>query len=129
MDKEKAVSLLRGGRVGIKAFNAYRVANPDWTPDLAFVALRARMDGVNLAKANMFCTMMEGAGLRYADLRGAYLGDAVLSYADIRGAKLEGADFGGTYMLCTIVTQEQADALRGRGASELERISIQGPAD
>jgi uncharacterized protein YjbI with pentapeptide repeats len=63
----------------VNAWNAWRAAHADTTPELS----RADLCGLDLVNANL-----AGADLRRADLRGTNLSGAVLI-----GAHLEGADF------------------------------------
>ena len=64
---------------GVAAWNAWRAAHRDVSPDLAGAPLR----GLDLTGADL-----KGANLKGADLRGANLGEANLA-----GANLEGANF------------------------------------
>ncbi len=64
---------------GVEAWNAWRAAHRDVSPDLSGAPLR----GLDLGGADL-----EGANLKAADLRGANLGQANLA-----GANLEGANF------------------------------------
>jgi uncharacterized protein YjbI with pentapeptide repeats len=64
---------------GASAWNAWRAAHLDVTPDLS----AAHLCGVDLMGADL-----AGADLRKADLRGADLSDAILT-----NARLDGADF------------------------------------
>ena len=65
-------------RKGVGAWNAWRAAHPDITPDLS---------GADLSEADL-----SGTILTEADLRRANLSEAILSEADLSGANLRGAN-------------------------------------
>jgi uncharacterized protein YjbI with pentapeptide repeats len=70
-------------RQGGAAWNEWRLANGDVTPDLKEV----KLEGEDLAAADL-----RGADLRGAQLRGARLADADLRYAALQGACMAGCD-------------------------------------
>ena len=84
----------------------------------------------NLSGSDLIGQVLRGRDLRGASLRGAYLTGTDLTGADLTGADLRGADFTGADLrgadLCgadltgaLFLTQSQADAARGDGATRL----------
>jgi len=73
---------------GVEAWNAWRNANPEVSPNLVGADLGwAEIEGANLQKTNL-----READLPFANLREADLFDADLHGANLEGANLEGAD-------------------------------------
>ena len=109
MANEEHVALLKQG---VDVWNAWRLENPDVSPDLSEANLfGANLSGTNLSKANLSGANLSGARLTGANLSGANLSganlwvatlvDAYLSEADLSGANLSGlylpgADLSGT---------------------------------
>jgi hypothetical protein len=73
---------------GVDAWNAWRVGNPDITPDLS----GAHLSAVNLSKANLEGADLHAAHLGGVNVSGANLSGANLIEADLNRANLEGAD-------------------------------------
>jgi len=101
---------------GNKAWNAWRVGNPNVWPDLSGVTIHTVVDslreanlrganlrgatlgpvdssGANLSEANLCKADFSKGDLREANLSGATLSNADLSQADLRKADLRGAKF------------------------------------
>lgn len=82
---------------GVSAWNAWRAANPDATPDLSRSELqaadlyRADLRRTDLRESDLNGASLSKANLWEADLRRANLNTADLREADLRGALLEGA--------------------------------------
>ncbi len=86
MDREEALSLLRGEKAGVEKWNSLRESGEE-IPDLSGASLRkARLQGADLS----------GAQLEDANLSGAELLNVDLSKAVLRGARLKGAKIGNT---------------------------------
>jgi hypothetical protein len=84
---------------GVRAWNAWREANPGVEPDLRGANLRdADLRGANLRDADL-----RGANLRDADLRGAVLGGAALNGANLSGAVLIGANLNGANLIGAVL--------------------------
>jgi hypothetical protein len=96
-------------RKGVKAWNAWRRANPDSRANL----FKANLRRADLTGAGLYGANLRGANLRRADLRdahlvrvylieaylrGADLREAKLGRAKLRGACLEGAQLVGTHL-------------------------------
>lgn len=95
ISRDKALALLRGGKQGIKKWNALREAG-EQPQSLAGVDLsRADLRGVNLSKADLFDANLSRADLFDADLREANLIDVDLSGAKLWSANLSEADLRG----------------------------------
>ena len=78
---------------GVKAWDAWRLENPDIRPDLARASLRqADLHGADLSRANLREANLSGAELCFAKLQGANLYRADLCRANLRHADLRGAD-------------------------------------
>jgi hypothetical protein len=85
---EECVTLLKGGKEGVKKWNAMREEHPEWTPDLSGLNLSE----MNLRKVNFTWANLSEADLSKACLIGALLSMADLPRADIREANLSGAE-------------------------------------
>jgi TIR domain/Pentapeptide repeats (8 copies) len=95
MPNDKHLKVLKKG---VATWNAWRLEDPDTTPDLA----GADLDHSKLSGANFCRTILERANLRFADLRGANLGGAnlneamlyhsILNKTDLTSAHLGGSD-------------------------------------
>jgi hypothetical protein len=90
MNRDEALTLLRGGREGIADWNLRRSAGEE-VPDLSAADLR----GADLSKADLSKAALSKAALRRADLTWADLGGANLSAANLSAANLGGANLGG----------------------------------
>ncbi|EDM75236.1 hypothetical protein PPSIR1_26236 [Plesiocystis pacifica SIR-1] len=112
----------------VKAFNAWREANPDFELDLSNADLRganlrgallasakldgARLDDVALAGASLAGASFVGASLLRADLRGADFGHATLF-----NAKLNGTALGARLAYAADLTDASLVAARAMGAN------------
>ena len=82
----------------VEAWNAWRKAHPDQTPDLSCAGLclaglrRADLIGADLTDADLTQADLTGADLTKADLAGAFLAWADLTLVNLAGASLRGAD-------------------------------------
>jgi hypothetical protein len=95
MDRDEALSLLRGGPEGIAEWNRRRAADEE-IPDLGEAHLgEADLGGADLSLANLSEADLRGANLPGADLRGADLRRANLRRANLTGANLAGANLNG----------------------------------
>ena len=83
MDREEALKLLRGGRDGVKEWNARR-AKEEAIPSLQ----ASDLSGADLGGVDLDGDHVRGADLREADLRQGNLSGADLSGADLSGANL-----------------------------------------
>jgi uncharacterized protein YjbI with pentapeptide repeats len=81
-------------KLGVQAWNRWRLECPDVEPDLRAVDLR----GARLGRANFGDARLSGARLSDADLRGADLGEANLIEANLVAADLSGARLGGAHL-------------------------------
>jgi|GEM_PF-2084554 len=111
MDKEEPVAWLRkasSDNKQVAAWNGYRRANPDWSPELE----HAELGGTNLVKADLHAAGLQNANFSHAyleetnldesksqaanftavNLYGAYLNDASLFNAILKGATLGATD-------------------------------------
>src|SRR3954464_8450092 len=79
MANEEHVALLKQG---VDVWNAWRLENPDVSPDLS---------EANLFGANLFGANLSGTNLSKANLSGANLSGARLTGANLSGANLSGA--------------------------------------
>lgn len=101
MTREELVQLLK---TDVKAFNAYREANPDLRPDLEATDLRGlNLSGSDLRKSNLSGANLEGADLRKARLQQANLTNVNLRNADLRecslhAAVMDGCDLSGAHL-------------------------------
>ena len=95
MTRERALELLRGGKEGVREWNAWRTENRYTTlPNLSGAVLTgAVLNGANLSEAKL-----SEAKLREADLSGAKLNDAKLSGANFSKAYLSGAHLSGAHL-------------------------------
>ena len=88
---------------GVKAWNRWRIKNPNAIPDLAGAdSLPYELSEIDLSDANLRGLNLYGTDLSYAklvcaDLREAKLDNVNLSDADLRGANLSRAKFENTY--------------------------------
>ena len=88
---------------GVKAWNRWRIKNPDVIPDLAGAnSLAYELSGIDLSDANLrgvdlYRTNLSEAKLVCADLRESTLDSVNLRDADLTGAKMSGANFSNTY--------------------------------
>ena len=88
---------------GVKAWNRWRIKNPDLIPDLAGAdSFTNELSGIELSNANLRGLNLCGTDLSYAtlvcaDLREATLDCVDLSDADLRGVNLSGAKCENTY--------------------------------
>jgi uncharacterized protein YjbI with pentapeptide repeats len=109
MDRDEALTLLRGGPEGIAEWNRRRSAGEE-IPDLIGADLigahlaGAHFAGAHLGEADLRVAHLGGADLRGANLSGANLIRADLGGANLRGANLIGAnlmkaDLGGTNLI------------------------------
>lgn len=92
---------------GVKAWNEWRDAHPDETPNLQHVDLA----GFDLSYANLEKAMLYYANLRDTRLKGANLTDANLFHADVSGAELNLANFTNA---CVFALKYNPGLLRGR---------------
>lgn len=134
MANEEHVALVKQGS---SAWNAWRLANPDLTPNLNKANLRGTdLSGANLSKAHLVSVDLRGANLSEADLMDAdltlanlsetvltkahltcaILSKADLSRADLSGAVLNDAILSGAH---STIRTEIFKALRGSGRSQL----------
>lgn len=108
---------------GIAAWNGWRKANPDITPDLSLANLSganlvaADLQGANLAGANLSAARLDRATLVHADLNGANLSYASLTRADLTDANLNNADLRytqlhGTLLVCANLTGADISSAR-----------------
>lgn len=95
---------------GVAAWNAWRAAHREVSPDLAGAPLR----GLDLTGADL-----QGANLKEADLRGANLGEANLA-----GANLEGANF-----FKAVLNGANLAGANLRGAQFLNRAQLESARD
>ena len=87
MDRDEAITLLKGGPEGIQEWNRRRQAR-ELIPILdGSDFFRAKLSGANLGGAKL-----SGANLSVADLNGANLSGANLNGANLNGANLSGAN-------------------------------------
>jgi len=102
VNMEHFEQLLRGGA----AWNHWRAANPEITPDLSGAQLREKSLGkanlreadltrADLTRADLTQADLSKANLREADLTEAHLGDAVLQGANLYMAELYSTDLTG----------------------------------
>jgi len=90
MDKEEALTLLRGGYEGINEWNQRR-RNEETIPDLTGADLfDANLTNANLSYANLSKANLSKANLADANLSGAILFDANLSHAILTHVDLSG---------------------------------------
>lgn len=88
---------------GVKAWNRWRIKNPDVIPDLAgadsipYELSEVDLSDANLRGLNIYGTDLSDAKLVCADLREAILNNVNFGDADLRGANLSGAIFKNTY--------------------------------
>ncbi|MCI0357235.1 MAG: pentapeptide repeat-containing protein, partial [Planctomycetaceae bacterium] len=85
---------------------------------------KAKLEGVDLSKANLSQANFQGAELpgvklRGADLRGANLKDANLDGADMTGANVAGADFTGASLAGANLEKVAIDKAKGIDAGQL----------
>jgi uncharacterized protein YjbI with pentapeptide repeats len=90
MERDEALTLLRGGEEGIAEWNRRRSAGEE-IPDLTGANLRE----AHLRGAHPNGAIFTGADLSGADLSFAKLTEAKLYWADLSGASLPGADLSG----------------------------------
>jgi len=78
---------------GVKAWNAWRKANPEITPDLRHADMRhADMHEADLSWTELSAAKLNGADLSWAELSAAKLNGADLSEAGLVGADLIGSE-------------------------------------
>jgi pentapeptide repeat protein/TIR domain-containing protein len=100
MEREEALTLLRGGRRGIETWNRFRHQRRP-APNLKKCDLvGAQLSGADLAGVNLRKANLERADLARAGLRGAQLEQACLARtrtceADLRGVDFQDADLEG----------------------------------
>jgi hypothetical protein len=130
--------------LGARAWNAWRLQNPDVIPNLARLSLSvgARQMGavnggpINFASARLrraslrFATLtganLEGADLSGADLTDARLDRANLANADLRDAVLDGTDFTGAKL--TGATLGGVNLVKARNLTEAQLAEAMGDA-
>jgi uncharacterized protein YjbI with pentapeptide repeats len=99
MDRDEALTLLRGGPEGIAEWNRRRSAGEE-IPDLIGADLiGAHLAGAHFAGAHLGEADLRVAHLGGADLRGANLSGANLIRADLGGANLRGANLSGANLM------------------------------
>jgi TIR domain/Pentapeptide repeats (8 copies) len=98
MDREEALTLLRGGADGVRNWNQ-RLDEAEMIPDLGGVDLSGtNLFGVNLSRVELVKADLIGVDLNEADLRETDLSQTNLSRADLIRAKLIRANLFGTNM-------------------------------
>jgi uncharacterized protein YjbI with pentapeptide repeats len=118
-------------RRGVNAWNRWRRANPDVSPDLSGANLHganlieadlrgARLVGAELSQAALYNSYLVGANLRWANLAGADLHGAVLAGANLTEANLQRANFRAADL--TRARLQKADL----GEAELEAADLAG---
>src|SRR5689334_15097925 len=102
MADEKHLAL---AKMGVGIWNAWRFKNRDIIPSLNYTDLSGvNFSGFYLQEANFFSTRLTGANLSGAVLTRANLEHANLDQANLRDADLWMANFGGTKLSRTDLT-------------------------